>query len=97
MATLGKLTLEPIPKREGDKLVQVRGIRLDADGVVEWVVDELAQYWTIYRGHPGDWDVLADFYYKDDALTFARSLCVDGFVLDDQTFTQNDCEGSNRG
>lgn len=76
---------------EDDKVcvLQLIGCR-EVDGCVTWVPDSQAQYWSVYKGKPGEFVVLADFYDKKtaDAFTYVTAKMY-GYTIDDKTVELN--------
>ena len=71
------------------KHVQIVGCIDDEHDIHPFVADEHADYYGIYVGEPGAYLWVADFINKDDAKLFAELIAKrDGYVLDDQTFTE---------
>ena len=70
------------------KRIQIVGCMEDEE-VHPFVADEHADYYGIYVGEPGAYLWVADFINKEDAKMFAELIAKrDGYVLDDQTFTE---------
>ena len=70
------------------KRIQIVGC-MEAEEVHPFVADEHADYYGAYVGEPGAYLWVADFVNKEDAKMFAELIAKrDGYVLDDQTFTE---------
>lgn len=70
-------------------VVQLIGCR-EEDGDILWVPDSKAQYWGVYVGKPGAFEVVADFYNKDAATAYVRfTASKNRYTIDDKTVELN--------
>lgn len=69
------------------KFIQLTACVEGEDGVTPHVSDNVADFWSVYSGAPGEYQWVADFQIKATAAIFATSLAdASDYVFDDKTY-----------